>query len=128
MALSDKYERFYRVEWLPIPGTGNPIWGPEFAHTDGELIMGLFVQRNSDEIALAGAQGVIRTIGQFSCDVSAPTEDSNWSPRMIRRARDSFFFTLVGDAVHVPQALSQFKVFNLCEITDRPTDFIEGNH
>jgi len=117
MALQRYYEPFYKVIWGEIDdGSG---W-PTFAPTDGDLVMGLFVPSKSGEIKVASAQGLINTIGQFSCDVDAPVGDN----AQLRRVSNGFFYALASDPEHVPQAITQFKLYQ-AKVTDRPTGFVE---
>jgi len=118
MSLQKFYEHFYKVVWKEISdGSGWPTFKP----TDGDLVIGLFVQRKSSETAIASAQGIIRTIGQFSCSPDAPIDDKD----QLRRERDGKFFALTSDPEHVPQAATQFKLYQ-AEIVDRPDGFVDG--
>jgi len=118
MSLQNYYEKFYKVVW-DIDPDSHPMW-PTFNWTDGDEIMGLFAPAKSGEITVAAAQGHIRTVGQFSCDPNAPIDDKD----QVRRASDGVFFRLTSDPEHVPQATTQFKLYQ-AEISDRPDGFVD---
>jgi len=93
---------------------------PTYIPTDGELVMGLFVQDSSSEAMIASAQG-LRTRGRLSVAADAPINDKT----ILRRASDGFFFAVTSDPKTAPkQAVTQIKVYQAA-ITDRPEGYVE---
>ena len=114
------FEEFYKVVWDKTHGS-DPLY-PTYAPTDGESVMGLFVQGSSSEAMVASAQG-LKTRGRLAFASDAPVDDKD----VLRRACDGFFFKLASEPKSSPrQAQTQIKVFQAV-VADRPDGFVGGD-
>ena len=116
MAMSRYYERFYIQESISVPTGFPPPGDVTFTLGDGADFMGVYIPDSSTEMLVAGAQG-FRTRGRFVTAPNVPLRDNT----VVRRASDSVFIRIIGDAKQSPeQAVSQVKVFT-AEIRERPS-------
>ena len=106
MALEDYYEQFFIQELAEIPPENPDFTSSKlYEYQDGKEIMGLFKQKQSGELPLAGSDGTY-TIGRFATGADIT------SGSILRRVRDDVFIKIVGDTLESPkQALTQVKTW-----------------
>jgi hypothetical protein len=98
-------------------------------------LMGMFKQRDSDEVAIAMQQGMTRTIGEFACHCDAPTKSADDNAavgveNMVWRKRDGAFIALKGvPVVMPPHSPTPIKVYKNAFVADKgeiPDNFVPG--
>ena len=115
MAMRDYYEAFIIQKYQAFPTGMPPPFDFENKWADGDEIQGLFIQSQSIEAFIAGAQG-IKTRGKFAADPAAQLQDGD----VLRRVADGMYFRIIGDPLAAPaQAESQVKSY-AAELTGRP--------
>ena len=115
MMLDRHGESFFVQENVRVPSGFPPPHEWKFELGDSTEVLGMFIQSQSDDALIAGAQG-IATRGRFAAEADAPVDELT----VLRRARDNTFIRLIGDPIIAPEmAIAQIKVY-AAEITERP--------
>ena len=110
------FEKYFIVDWVEKISADITTFIP----TDGDVVMGLFVQNKSNETMAASAE-VIQTHGRISVNENAPINNKD----TLRRASDGLFFSITSDPIKAPsKAMNKIKVYQ-ASVTDRPDEYME---
>ena len=114
MGVEKHYVKFYLQELQKEPTGFPPPWDTTTVYGDGRTVMGFFLQKQSQDVLIAAAQGIM-TQGRFVTN----KESSLLPGDTLRREFDSVYIRLEGDPLTTPAyARTQAKTYD-ATITNR---------